>query len=161
MQESFDSPEHNSKKKRKMNVKLLPWVLLLVVLAAGAGGTMYYKNRAEKVESDPSAVQKEKNQAETDRVLTALKSALLITETEAPTVARVEDPAKLKASNESFYKDIQEGDYLIIFPKRAIVYRENIDQIINIAPIINTSDLKTDEGTQPAETTAPSTKKTN
>jgi len=161
MQESFDSPEHSSKKKRKMNVKLLPWVLLLLVLAAGAGGTMYYKNRADKVESDPSSVQKEKNQAETDRVLTALKSSILITETDAPTVARVEDPEKLKSSNETFYKDIQKGDYLVIFPKRAIIYRESNDQIINVAPIINTSDLKADEGTTPAATTTPGTKKTN
>lgn len=161
MQESFDSPEHSKKKKRKMNVKLLPWVLLLLVLAAGAGGTMYYKNRADKVESDPTAVQKEKNQAETDRVLTALKSTILVTETDAPTVARVEDPAKLKESNETFYKDIQQGDYLVIFPKRAIIYRESNDQIINVAPIINTSDLKAEEGTQPAETVAPSNKNTN
>ena len=75
------------------------------------------------------------------------------TETEVPTVARVEDPEKLKTSNETFYKDIQKGDYLIIFPKRAIVYRESNDQIINIAPIINTADLKADEGTTPASKT--------
>lgn len=133
-----------------IGTRLLPWVLLVVVAVAGTAGTLYFKNRTEKVESDPISAQKEKNQAETDRVLTALKSALLVTETEAPTVARVEDPEKLKSSNETFYKDIQKGDYLIIFPKRAVVYRESNDQIINIAPIINTSDLKADEGTTPA-----------
>lgn len=148
------------KKSRKMKIpmggtKLLPWLLLILVLVAGLAGTMYYKDRAEKVESDPASVQQEKNQAETDRVLGSLKKTILIGETDAPTVARVEDPEKLKSSNPDFYKDIQTGDYLIIFPKRAIVYRESNDQIINIAPIINTSDLKTDEGTTPAETTKP------
>lgn len=141
---------------------MLPWLLLILVLVGGLAGTMYYKDRAEKVEADPTSVQKEKNQVETDRVLTALKRTLLISETDAPTVARVEDPEKLKASNAAFYKDVQVGDYLVIYPKRAIVYRESNDQIVNIAPIINTSDLKADEGTTPAETTKPTdtTKKT-
>ena len=70
-------------------------------------------------------------------------------------------PEKLKASNETFYKDIQKGDYLIIFPKRAVVYRESNDQIINIAPIINTADLKADQGTTPAAQKTDTTKKTN
>ncbi len=158
MQESIDS----SKKKRKMNAKLLPWVLLLLVLVVGAGGTMYYKNRAEKVESDPSSVQKEKNQAETDRVLGALTKVILIEETDKPTVARVDDPEKLKKSNETFYKNIQQNDYLVIYPKRAIIYRESNNQIINVAPIINTSDLQKKQAEQsqqkPAETTTSKTK---
>ena len=147
--ESNDSKAESKNKKRNGIVsKLLPWILLLIVLSAGVGGVLYYKNRAEKVEADPAAVQTEKNQAETDRVVTALKKILTVTETDAPTVARVEDPAKLQASNPEFYKNIQTGDYLIIFPSRAIIFRESSNQIINIAPIINTKDLeakKTDQ----------------
>lgn len=161
MEEYNDVKKSKKMKAPKLSGKVLPWVLSVVVLAAGAGGTMYYKNRADKVESNPASVQQEKNQAETDRVLTALKKTLFIGETEAPTVARVEDPAKLKASNETFYKDIQQGDYLIIYPKRAIVYRESADQIINLAPIINTADLKADQGTTPAATTKTDTTKKN
>lgn len=138
----------------KTNSKMLPWILLLVVLVGGVAASMYYRNRANQAESNPTAVQQEKNQAETDRVLTSVKKAILIGETEAPTVARVEDPEKLKSSNKEFYKDIQTGDYLIIYPKRAIIFRESINQIINIAPIINTADLKTDQGTTPADTKA-------
>ncbi len=114
----------SSKKQKLSKLKkgsLLPWLLLIFVLVAGLAGTMYYKNRAEKVESNPEVVQKEKNQAETDRVLAALKKVLFIGETDAPTVARVEDPEKLKTSNETFYKDVQQGDYLVIYPKRAII----------------------------------------
>ncbi len=136
----------------KTNSKMLPWILLLVVLVGGVAASMYYRNRANQAESNPTAVQQEKNQAETDRVLTSIKKVILISETDAPTVARVEDPEKLKSSNQEFYKDIQVGDYLVIYPKRAIIFRESINQIINIAPIINTADLKTDQGTTPADT---------
>jgi len=157
--EEFNEEKKLTKNKApKLSRKLIPWILLIVVLTAGAGGTMYYKNRAEKVEADPSSVQQEKNQAETDRVITALKKTLFIGETDAPTVARVEDPEKLKASNATFYKDIQKGDYLVIFPKRAIVYRESINQIINIAPIINTSELNAEQGTTPASEAKPTTR---
>lgn len=162
MLESNEVAPASKKGRKEQGKRMLPWLLLILVLVAGLAGTMYYKDRAEKIEADPTSVQKEKNQAETDRVLTALKRTILITETDAPTVARVEDPEKLKASNQAFYKDVQVGDYLVIYPKRAIVYRESNDQIVNIAPIINTADLKADEGTTPAETTKPtdSTKKT-
>lgn len=152
MEEYNDANTSKKKKMPKMGGKFIPWLLLLVVLAAGVGGTMYYKDRADKVEADPASVQQEKNQAETDRVLTSLAKTVLIEETDKPTVARVDDPEKLKSSNETFYKNVQQGDYLVIYPKRAIIYRESIGQIINIAPIINTSELKADEGTTPAAT---------
>jgi flagellar basal body-associated protein FliL len=143
-----DSSEKKKKKKVGFNSKLLPWIILFVVVLASVGGVLYYKNRAEKVESDPTSVQKEKNQEETERVLAALKLILTITETDAPTVARVEDPAKLQTSNPEFYKNVQTGDYLVIFPKRAIIFRESSNQIINIAPIINTSDLEAKQAEQ-------------
>jgi hypothetical protein len=150
-----DKIEETAKPKtKKSGSRFLPWIIVLIVLAAGIGGVLYYKNRAEKVESDPTSAQKEKNQAETDRVLGSLKLILTIDETEAPTVARVEDPAKLQSSNAEFYKNVQTGDYLVIFPKRAIIFRESTNQIINIAPIINTSDLqqKQADTTQQPET---------
>lgn len=155
-EKTVDSKQ-KSRSKLKFGKNALPWLLLILVLTAGLLGTNYYKNRAEKVESDPSIAQKEKNQAETDRVLAALKNVLFISETDAPTVARVEDPEKLKASNEAFYKDTQKGDYLIIFPKRAIVFRESNTQIINVAPIINTADLEKKQAEQ-AEQPAAETK---
>lgn len=135
--------------------KFLPWIVVAVVLVAGAGAAYYYKDQADKVKSDPATVQKEKNQAETDRIMAAVSKALLINEKDKPTVARIEDPAKLQKSNADFYKDAQKGDYLIIYPKRALIYRESNNQIVNIAPIINTSDLKKDEGTTPASETNP------
>lgn len=147
--------EDEVRKKKRLNLgsKYLPWIIVVVVLVAGIGTAYYYKNRADRVESDPTSVQKEKNQEETARVLTALKLILTIDETDAPTVARVEDPAKLQSSNPEFYKNVQTGDYLVIFPKRAIIYRESTNQIINVAPIINTSDLeakKAEQSQQPA-----------
>lgn len=137
----IQNTEKADKKSSKSTRIIIAVMTSLLVVAIGFGGFMYWKYR--DISSDPSSAISEKNQAETDRVLGSLKKALLVTETDAPTVARVEEPDKLKKSNQEFYKDIQKGDYLVIFPKRAIIYRESNDQIINVAPIINTADLKT------------------
>jgi uncharacterized protein HemX len=136
--------------KPRSNKPLIFVMAGLLIIALGFGGFMYWKYR--DISNDTSSSISEKNQEETTRVLDRLKKRLLVNETDAPTVARVDEPEKLKNSNQEFYKDVQKGDYLVIFPKRAIIYRETIDQIINVAPIINTADLKADEGATPSNT---------
>lgn len=157
------SDTENSGKSKKVNLKKVGnkkviYGLVAVLVLVGLLGTFYYYKKYNDVKNNPTAAQDDKNKAETQRVLDQVKAMLFISETDAPTVARVEDPSKLKEANKEFYKDIQKGDYLIIYPKRAIIYRESNHQIMNIAPIINTADLKktqdqTQGSTQPAATT--------
>lgn len=135
---SPEKPEGMGKKKK--NWPLIVGAALLVILALGTA--FFFYKKYQDVKNNPVQAVEQKNSAETQRVLTALKKTLLITETESPTVARIEDPEKLKSSNPEFYKDIKAGDYLIIYPKRAIVYREADDQIINLAPIVNVNNLQ-------------------
>jgi len=108
----------------------------VVLCALATAGYFYVQYRDLKAKSNLSTEQK--NQAETDDVVTELKKILLISGDEEPTVARVDSPEQLKATNAEFYKDVQAGDYLIVYTKRAIIYRESINQIINLAPIIET-----------------------
>ncbi len=114
--------------------------LLVGLTLLGLAGTFVFYQKYQDVKSNPGQAQKAQNSAETQRVLSELKKVLRVDETEAPTVARVEDPVKLKTANAEFYKNVQKGDYLIIFPKRAIIYREEMNQLINIAPIIKTPE---------------------
>ncbi len=133
-----------SKKSRK---KLILLILGAILLIAAIASSVFFYMKYQDVKMNPSEAITQKNTEETVRVLDKLKAVLLVAETEAPTVARVEDPEKLKTSNQEFYKDILQGDYLIIFPKRAIIFRESENRLINIAPIINASELKTPEPT--------------
>ena len=67
---------------------------------------------------------------------------VLYTESEdQPTVARIEDPAVLQEANEEFYRNAQAGDYLILYPNRAIIFRESENLVVNVAPIINTNGI--------------------
>ena len=135
--------------KKSSPLKMLVWLAPIVALLLSVATAGYFYLKYQEVKDDPKTAIIDNNQAETDRVLEALKRHLFIGEADAPTVARVDDPEKLKASNAEFYKDSQKGDYLIIYPKRAIVYRESSGQIINIAPIIDTSDVDSKDTTTP------------
>lgn len=141
-------------KKRRSNNGRRPTFEIIVIgmLALSLAGTAYFYKQYANIANDPQSVQSAKNQEESSRVLSKVKQVLLITETDEPRVARIEDPEKLKAANPDFYRDIQRGDYLIVFPGRAIVFRENNNQIINVAAV---SDGNTDSAPAAPSATQP------
>lgn len=147
----------NRSRSQKNNLKWIIAGVLVLVVVLSVGSAIYYYNRYQGVKTNPTKSLEDNNVAETQRVLNKVGSVMLLAESDTPTVARVETPAKLQEANKEFYKDVQVGDYLIIYPKRAIIYRESNNQIINVAPIINTADLEkaksqTEGTTQPAKT---------
>lgn len=152
-----DNAINGSKSRSRKNLRwIIAGVLVLVVVMA-IGSAIYYYNRYQDVKAHPTKSMADNNMAETQRILNKVGAIILLTESDTPTVARVETPEKLKEANQSFYKDVQVNDYLIIYPKRAIIYRESNNQIINVAPIIDTSALQkaqsqAEGSTQPAKT---------
>jgi hypothetical protein len=90
------------------------------------------------------------NLEESVRVIDSLNGVLLTDSEAEPTVARVEDPEILRQANQDFYKNAAIGDYLVLYPQRAVLYREADRLIINVAPIINSEQLTsgTSAGTQ-------------
>ena len=140
------------KTKPKLNINK-PILILIVLLVVAVGLGIFFFVKYKNVVNDPKTAVTEKYKQESNLVLENLKKIILIENTESPTIARVEEPEKLKQKNRDFYKNVQAGDYLIVFPNKAIIYRNSTNQIINIAPI-------TTESPQP--TTLPgTTKQTN
>jgi cytoskeletal protein RodZ len=162
MSEEVSSSESKSKKMnlKKPNKSIVAIVLVLLFVAA-IGSSIYFYKQYKDVKNNPTAAVNEKNSQETEKVLSEVKAVILIDSTEAPTIARVEDPSALQKNNEVFYKNVQKGDYLILYKDRAIIYRESNNQIINVAPIINTAELQQKQAEQTKATTTTTTKKTN
>lgn len=142
---------------KKPNKKVVTVGLVLLFILA-IGSSIYFYTQYKDVKNNPTAAINEKNSQETEKVLAEVKGVILIESTEAPTIARVEDPEALKKNNEVFYKNVQKGDYLVLYKDRAIIYRESNNQIINVAPIINTAEL---QAKQAEQSKASTTKKTN
>ena len=138
-----DTTETSVKKARmpmKLNTTVMMGVLLVVALAAAA----FFWNESREANSKTDEAIAARNAEESNEVVANLNKTLL-TESEAePTVARVEEPQLLRDANPDFYKNVEVGDYLVLYPQRAIIFRNTEKRIINVAPIIDTSQLNTD-----------------
>ena len=107
-------------------------VAILAVLAiAGAGSGYYFFNQYQTLKQNPQAI--------TDKENTALvaKLGLLIElpTNEQPTIATVADPSKLK--DQPFFANAKTGDRVFIYTnaKKAILYDEAANKIVEVAPI--------------------------
>ncbi len=125
-------------KKPPFNWKVL-LVIVIVVLALGAA--FYFWNEAQNAKSQTPEAVAAKNQEESAKIISSLSLVLYTDSEDEPTVARIEDPAVLQEANPEFYKNAQVGDYLVLYPNRAIIYRESENIVVNVAPIINSSQI--------------------
>jgi len=111
-------------------------VLLLFVILGGAY-MLFFKPDSSMTLPD------ENGQLTDEQVDTLVEKVgkLIVLPNETPLVATVEDAAQLRAE-QAFYKDVQNGDKLIIFPQaaKAIIYNEEANQIVNAGPIFVNND---------------------
>lgn len=148
----FDKPVKQplTPKKKKVSVERstkksgFNWVLILLILItiglAGGLGYLYWQYQKTQKEvkdlKDPTKrleIEKEESQ----RVIDAL-CKLIKCPNEKPTVATIIDIDTLKKDNPEFYKDAKNGDRIIVFTTKAIIFRTEENMIINIAPVIYT-----------------------
>jgi flagellar basal body-associated protein FliL len=163
MPDSTPAVKTSKKTRRVAPMTMILWVVV-VVLAAGFG-YMYWKNNEL---TKPEAQTKLAEQA-SQNVIDSVSKLIIVPE-DKPTVATITDVNKLRESNESFYKNAQNGDTLLLYSTQAIIYRSAENKIISVAPVVvspsseTTEDAATteiDAGTTPEETnTTPETENT-
>jgi hypothetical protein len=47
----------------------------------------------------------------------------------------VDDVNRLRQTNPNFYQNIEQGDYLLMYAHKAVIYRKSSNMIVNVAPI--------------------------
>lgn len=99
-------------------------VLLLIVIAV-LGWKYTQANKASGTD----------NKTTSARVIKGVGQLYLLPTDEEPTVAQIQDKTKLE--NQDFFKQAQNGDYLLLYKKNklAIVYRENVRKLVTVGPI--------------------------
>lgn len=129
---------NNSTKKSIFSGKVII-VVALIVAAAGVGFGVSQYNEAQKLKT-PAGVQKAND--DEANALKAKVAVLMQLPNEKPTIATVKDITKLK--DQAFFKDAKNGDKVLIFTaaRKAVIYRESTNKIINSGPIAVTSDQK-------------------
>lgn len=109
------------------NSVLIKRVVITLVIAVWAGATgwlgwSYYQTQQNI----------QKNDAKT--VVNKLKT-LMEVPTEEPLVATITDADKLK-ENEPFYRNAQNGDKVVIWKEKAVIYRMEQNKIIDFGVVI-------------------------
>lgn len=103
-----------------------------VLFVISSGLAVFFFNQYMGLKNHPNAAAEET----TSRVVSEVKKlyASLPTD-EQPTLAQVSDTSKLQ--DQDFFKNAQNGDYILIYPKSklAVVYREKDNKIINVGPV--------------------------
>lgn len=116
----------------------------VVVFVAAIAAAVFFFIQYNAIKSNPDAVNQQKTDTVVDKV-----GKIYALPGEKPTVADITDKDKLK--DQAFFKDAENGDYLLIFSEKklAIIYRESTNKLINVGPI--SLDTKTQQDPQKTE----------
>jgi hypothetical protein len=119
--------------KLKANKSLWLIVIIVVLIVATIPAYYYYNQykNAQMLLQNPSA----SANAEAKDLLNKVGKLIELPTTETPTIATVSDVTKL--AGQAFFVNAKNGDKVLIFTqtKEAILYRESINKIIQVAPV--------------------------
>lgn len=126
-----------AKRNGGVSSKRILIVAAIILAVVGAAGTIYFYQKYQAAIKDPNTTQQA-----ADNAANALRdkvAKLMLLPSETPVVGTVEDASKQK--DQPFFKDAQNGDRILVFTasKKAIIYRESENKIINVGPVTGTS----------------------
>lgn len=135
------SSEEETKRPVKLavNKKNLVYGALALLVLAGFGLSAYLYGQMQALKNDPKTLQQAQVN-KTNAIKDKVAKLITVPADETPILATVDDKEKLK--DQPFFKDANNGDYILMFAqsKKAIIYRDSENKIINAGPIAITSD---------------------
>lgn len=156
-----DNLETKPKTKRKFT-KLILLIISYVILA------LIVWKVATKQTTDPVKLQ-EQAQKELTAIVDSVGKIMVLPKDETPQVAIIQDVEALKKTQD-FFNEAQNGDKILVYAKarKAIIYREETNQIVNVAlnigPVTdetNSAPVQQQATTTNRATTTPSTPAAN
>jgi hypothetical protein len=109
--------------------------LLIISLGAFTWAFVNYKNAQKTIArlSDPTA-QQAVAEEEVQKYVEKVGKLMVLSSEEKPLLATVQDAENLK-KEQAFFKDAQNGDIVLIYQDKAILYSETQDKIVNVGPV--------------------------
>lgn len=103
-------------------------IALAILLVLALGSTAYFYKKATPT-LPPSPQQRLQD------IVVKVEKLMVLPNDEVPTMATVSDPDKLQ--DQQFFANAETGDIVLIYTQahKAILYRESLDKIIEVAPI--------------------------
>ncbi len=112
-----------------MDKKTIIFSLIIVILLA-----MTIINYQKRTAAERSTVNAAQEQEKAKKIVEQVKKLLFLDDEKNPTVAAIVDIEKLRAQS-PFYAHAENGDYVIVTSKKAIIYSPSKNKIIDVVPI--------------------------
>jgi hypothetical protein len=117
---------------------LLPILLIILVVLVVVLDTQRRKAQTElknlTVRLEQLQGNSQENQEKAKSIVAKVQKLMAIDTSVEPTVATIVDVTKLREKN-PFYDKAENGDFLIVTPTRAILYREKTNVILDVVPV--------------------------
>jgi len=137
-----------TKKKTFNKVQMILGGLLVIALLGLGVVTYGYLDAINKIDLLTQA-QNEMSQEEIDTLLAEVSAHMLLPADETPAIATIFDAAAL-SETQMFFKQAIDGDKVIIYSDKAIIFRPKEGLIINVGPVIqDTPAVELGEDGQP------------
>lgn len=118
-------------------VALIFFVLFLIALAGFAWSFWRYWSIKQEVRflSTPQG-QQELSKQEVEKVVSAVGKLIVLPADKQPSVATIQDVVSL-AKEQPFFTGAENGDKLLLYPDKAIIYSVKNDKLVNVGPVYN------------------------
>jgi len=155
---SLKEDENKTEANPKVTNFFLITIIGIVIIAAIVilAKNFLTKDNAGQPVQQQAQEQKQEGQADQndiDKLINRVSQLIEIKKDESPTVATVQDPAKLQETQPIFYKDAQMGDRLLVWSDKAVLYSTSKDKLISVM-LIDQQQISADA---PVENSASST----
>lgn len=110
-------------------------VIVVVLLTAGILGLKSMIGPKAAPSEKRMEAKKGGAEAEVRQIIAKVASHIVIKADEQPTVATIQDAELLRAENPNFYKDAQNGDRLLIWSDKAVLYSTSMDKLLAVLPV--------------------------
>ncbi|HUO75695.1 MAG TPA: LytR C-terminal domain-containing protein [Candidatus Paceibacterota bacterium] len=131
-----------------MRNKLIIAAVVIVVVGISAAFVWSHQgaDSLAKLASQPGA---KVSGDQVDQLVARISQFMNVPSGETPSVVVLQNTADL-AKQQSFYKDAQDGDILLLFSNRAIIYDALTNKLVNVGPIVQNSATPLPDGTASA-----------
>ncbi|MDL1953401.1 LytR family transcriptional regulator [Candidatus Uhrbacteria bacterium UHB] len=130
-----------------------PLILLILVVAMAAAALYLLLTQPNKAAPQRQAVpvaKTEDMQQEVESIVTKVSRHLLVNPNEAPYVATITNIDLVRQNNPVFYKDAEQGDKVLIWSDKAVVYSPTKDKLVAVMTSIP-PDLSQQPTSTPSE----------
>ncbi|MBD3250938.1 hypothetical protein GF380_00460, partial [Candidatus Uhrbacteria bacterium] len=114
------------------------YLVLIIVIAMGLTaayllikGVSVTKSSIEQP-AEPQLDTKEQLEAHVDSLIDRVKRHILVNEEESPYVATISNIDLVRSRNPIFYKDAKNGDKVLIWSDKALVYSPELDKLVAV-----------------------------